>query len=130
MPFVSVAPPPLPVLEGMHDAGELCQRGDVRGMGLGFDPSILAAGIIAPIAGIFKAKEETKAAKATAKVEAQAVKAATQQAAREFAMEQAKAITEPLEAQRRDQMIGLIAIGAVALLISGTFLISTMRMKR
>ena len=159
--FISLAPPPLPILEGIRGAGELCSRDGVAELcqrqglgchtillpmlftatgstgekhissisGLGqIDPiSAVVSSVVGSGASIFKTIEDTKTAKNAISLETAQLKAANTEAARTFAMQQAEAAKAPAESKLLDQKLALIAIGSVALIVAGVFLISTVR---
>lgn len=107
--LISTVPPPLPAHLN----------------GLGFDPmSILGGGILNAGASIFSTIEQGKIAKKQAELAAAALKEQKTVDARNWALQQVSLALQPSESRRQEQIIGLAAVGGVAVLLSAIFLIS------
>ena len=141
--LISLAPPPLAPLHGVQElcmrdgvagSGELCQRESIAGLGQGLDPisavSTAVASVVGSAASFFNTKAQAKIAKKQIGLETQQLKAQKEEAARQFAMQQVEAIKGPIEAHIMDQKLALIAVGGVALLIAGVFLVSTVKLAK
>ena len=141
--MMPVPAPPLPFpsgffQSGMEDvcgAGEICSRSDrqLEGLGenhgLGFDLSPLSA-VFGAGAGIFGAITQKHIADKQASLEAAALKAQKEQNAREFALAKVQIAQLPSQQKRTTTLIALYAIGGVAALISGIFLVAAIRGKK
>ena len=137
--LISLSPPPLAILDGFRGAGELCQRESIAGTGelcqrasLGqLDPiSTIVSSVVGSGASIFKTIQDSKLAKKQLSLEAQQIKEQKAEAAQQFALQQAQAITGPVESHIMDQKIALYAVGGVALLVAGLFLVSTVKLAK
>jgi hypothetical protein len=101
--------------------------------GLGFIPEIVA-GILKPLSDVavgFMQKGTTeKAIKEQAKALAREAALAHEESEKQFALAQAAALLAPAQQARNQQIIALVAIGGIALLISGSFLYATIKAKK
>lgn len=117
--LLSETPPPLP------NMAALCQQ---RALGF-LDPLSMISSVLTPISNFFVAKEQAKTAKKQIALQAKALKDAKDQDTRDFAYAQAEsqadALSAPGEAQRKEQLIVLAAVGGAAVLISAMFIMAS-----
>lgn len=114
----------------MSDAGEICRPEGIDGLdGLAqMDiASSVVAGVMAPVAAYLGVKAQTDVAKKQLSLEASALKAQKAEMARQAAQQQAEALIEPEVQARNQQIMAMVAIGGIALLLSGFFIISAVK---
>ena len=133
------AMPPLPFPPGyvsgisgpMSDvcgAGEICSRNG--GMGSLIDPLAPLTAAFSAAGGIFGAITQKQIADKQNKLEMAMLKAQREQNARDFALAKAEIAKLPAEQKRTTTLIALYALGGVAVVVSGIFLIAAIRGKR
>jgi hypothetical protein len=83
--------------------------------------------VIGGVTNLFAAKEQKKAADAAAKAEKVAIKAQSEIAARQYALDVARAQAAPATAERRAQVLALWAVGLGAAAIALLFIRSAVK---
>lgn len=126
--LVTASYPPLPIGQsGLDHTGRLCELCKQQPLGdLGFDIGWVTSPL-SLVGDIFKTVAAKDIAKKQAKLETAALKAQRESNAREFALAQAQMQALPAEQNRLRQTYALYAIGGVAVVVSGIFLIAAIR---
>ncbi len=105
--LINVAPPPLP--------GTL--SGDPFGI----------TDVLGIVSNFMQAKSQEKIAKKQIDVQQAALKEQKAENARSYAQEQAMALVTASEKKRQDQVFGLLAVGAAAVILSGLFIYGSVK---
>jgi uncharacterized membrane protein YuzA (DUF378 family) len=140
MMVVPIPPLPFPpgFFQGLDDVcgvGEICSRDDyqlegIAGMGQLGPISAITGGIVGGAASIFSTIEQKKESDEQAALEAQALKLQKQEDARNFALTQAQIAQQPAQEKQTTTMLALYAIGGIAAIVSGIFLVAAIRSKK